>query len=397
MNQANKEQAQRALEIGKQYFHAGQYANALKMFNKSHRMHPLSEVSDWRLRAAKKVREEASAGSTPSSSRRASTPASSSSSRPSQSSSSRRRPRAATTNTAQTKKPPVMDASIRKIVDCTDYYKVLGISKKATSSELKKAYRKLALKYHPDKNKSPGADEAFKRIAMAYDTLNDTEKRQDYDRFGSEEQQQARQQRSPFGGGMRYRRGRHYEQEIDPEDIFNMFFGGVARAPRRNRGNNGDQRDQQQQGGLHLIQMLPLLLLILSSFMSMPTQTREEFFSLQQTSSFTKMRTTGGEVTKGQTGIVKDLKYYVGKNFKNQLGEKKERRKKLIEVEERVTSQYLNRLGRKCQREHQVQNMELQRARMSGNREYYKKASERTLQNCEDYNIFKSRLGYGDF
>ncbi len=54
-----------------------------------------------------------------------------------------------------------------------DYYKILGVSRTATEDEIKKAYRKMALKYHPDKNTSPGAEEKFKEVAEAYDVLND--------------------------------------------------------------------------------------------------------------------------------------------------------------------------------------------------------------------------------
>ncbi len=66
-----------------------------------------------------------------------------------------------------------------------DYYEVLGVAKNATADEIKKAYRKLAIKYHPDKN--PGdkeAEEKFKEAAEAYDVLSDSEKRQKYDQFG---------------------------------------------------------------------------------------------------------------------------------------------------------------------------------------------------------------------
>lgn len=54
-----------------------------------------------------------------------------------------------------------------------DYYKILGVARSATDDEIKKAYRKMALKYHPDKNKSPGAEEKFKEVAEAYDVLHD--------------------------------------------------------------------------------------------------------------------------------------------------------------------------------------------------------------------------------
>jgi DnaJ-class molecular chaperone len=67
-----------------------------------------------------------------------------------------------------------------------EYYQILGVAKTATADEIKKAYRKLALKYHPDKNPdNKEAEEKFKEISEAYAVLSDTEKRQQYDTFGS--------------------------------------------------------------------------------------------------------------------------------------------------------------------------------------------------------------------
>src|SRR6186997_3215869 len=77
-----------------------------------------------------------------------------------------------------------------------DYYKVLGIDKKASQEDIKKAYRKLARQYHPDTNKDAGAEERFKAISEAYDTLGDPDKRKKYDRGGS-----VLGGNSPFGGG----------------------------------------------------------------------------------------------------------------------------------------------------------------------------------------------------
>jgi molecular chaperone DnaJ len=77
-----------------------------------------------------------------------------------------------------------------------DYYKTLGVDKKASQEDIKKAYRKLARKYHPDTNKEAGAEERFKAISEAYDTLGDPEKRKRYDRGGS-----VFTGGSPFGGG----------------------------------------------------------------------------------------------------------------------------------------------------------------------------------------------------
>jgi len=97
----------------------------------------------------------------------------------------------------------------------SDYYKVLGVSKNASNSEIKKAYRKLALKYHPDQTKGDKQAEAkFKSISEAYAVLSDKEKRQQYDTFGSAGFQQRYSQEDIFRG-------------FDFADIFKEFgFGG---------------------------------------------------------------------------------------------------------------------------------------------------------------------------
>ncbi|XP_033826042.1 dnaJ homolog subfamily B member 1b [Periophthalmus magnuspinnatus] len=102
-----------------------------------------------------------------------------------------------------------------------DYYDVLGIKKGASEDEIKKAYRKQALKYHPDKNKSPGAEDKFKEIAEAYDVLSDPKKKDIYDRFGEE---------GLKGGGPTGGSGGpgtfSYTFQGDPHAIFAEFFGG---------------------------------------------------------------------------------------------------------------------------------------------------------------------------
>ncbi len=102
-----------------------------------------------------------------------------------------------------------------------DYYEVLGVSKDASEDEIKKAYRKIAIKYHPDRN--PGdkvAEEKFKEAAEAYDVLHDPQKKQQYDQFGFD---------GPMGGGAGGFGGFGAGGGFSMDDIFSMFgdvFGG---------------------------------------------------------------------------------------------------------------------------------------------------------------------------
>ncbi|NOZ76118.1 MAG: molecular chaperone DnaJ [Euryarchaeota archaeon] len=125
-----------------------------------------------------------------------------------------------------------------------DYYEVLGVSRDATKEEIKKAYRKLALKYHPDRNKSPDAEEKFKEISEAYGVLSDDTKRQQYDRFGhagidgrytAEDIFGGINFEDLFGGFEDLFGGRGFGGSI-----FDMFFGGGrgGRRPGPRRGSD---------------------------------------------------------------------------------------------------------------------------------------------------------------
>uniref|UniRef100_A0A914IFE9 J domain-containing protein n=1 Tax=Globodera rostochiensis TaxID=31243 RepID=A0A914IFE9_GLORO len=99
-----------------------------------------------------------------------------------------------------------------------DYYKILGVAKGASEDDIKKAYRKMALKYHPDKNKDPGAENRFK----AYDVLSDSKKKEVYDKFG-EEGLKADGAAGPGGPGRGG--GYHYTFQGDPMQMFAQAFG----------------------------------------------------------------------------------------------------------------------------------------------------------------------------
>lgn len=120
-----------------------------------------------------------------------------------------------------------------------DYYEVLGVSKTATQDELKKAYRKLARKYHPDLNKdNPEAEEKFKECNEAYDVLSDEQKRAQYDQFGHAAFENGGMGGGPGGFGGFGGAGGFGGSGM--EDIFDMFFGGQG--GRGGRSNAGPQR-----------------------------------------------------------------------------------------------------------------------------------------------------------
>ena len=114
-----------------------------------------------------------------------------------------------------------------------DYYEVLGVSKDASKDEIKKAYRKLSKKYHPDINQEEGADAKFKEISEAYEVLSDENKRAQYDRFGHSGPQQG------FGGSQGFG-GQDFSGFGGFEDIFGSFFGGGGARRDPNAPRQGD-------------------------------------------------------------------------------------------------------------------------------------------------------------
>ncbi|KAJ3555381.1 hypothetical protein NM688_g2608 [Phlebia brevispora] len=215
---------------------------------------------------------------------------------------------------------PEQAATVKRVRSCkvTEYYEILSVKKDCEETEIKKAYRKLALSLHPDKNGAPGADEAFKMVSKAFQVLSDPQKRAAYDQHGSDPE-------SRFGAGPSFARGTPgfagntfaggFEGEMSPEDLFNMFFGGgmgpafgggpvfTATFGRngftRVRTNARAQREQQEPRSI-FVQLLPLFLLfgfsllqMLPSLFTAPA-TPDPRFSFSPTSRYNVERQTGG-------------------------------------------------------------------------------------------------------
>ena len=114
-----------------------------------------------------------------------------------------------------------------------DYYEVLGLGRDATGEEIRKAFRKLAFKYHPDHNHNDGASERFKEVNEAYEVLSDSEKRAAYDRFGHSGAE------GFFGRGFD---GFDFSDFGGFGDIFDAFFGGAATTTRQASKRGADLR-----------------------------------------------------------------------------------------------------------------------------------------------------------
>ena len=328
--EVNKDEAERCKVIGANAMKQKQYERAAKFFRKSLSLYPLPGVEALLSTAERMVQSSTDDDNETSNNNNTSSSSSTNENDGNTTNTNNRYARSASTasTASSTTTNPSATAGtsssgrtytqahveiVEKILTAkanggrTAHYKVLGISATAcTESDIKKAYRKLAIKVHSDKNWAPKADEAFKAVGLAYATLSDPQKKAIYDRYGDEDPDN----RGGGSGGMRHHHrgpgGMHFRpgDEVSPEDIFNMFFGGMAGGPGggMHRGPGGmhfystfggpaggfaraaqqqRQRQQQQRGaagpaqddpgpGLgNLIQLLPFLLIMALSFMNM--------------------------------------------------------------------------------------------------------------------------------
>ena len=121
-----------------------------------------------------------------------------------------------------------------------DYYEILGVSKDSSESDIKKSYRKLALKYHPDRNANdPTAEEKFKELGEAYEILSNEEKRAAYDRYGHGAFDAAGMGGGGFGGSGNF---------TDPMDIFAQMFGGMGGFSEAFGGSRAQRRSNKRPG-----------------------------------------------------------------------------------------------------------------------------------------------------
>ncbi|KAM6089659.1 dnaJ homolog subfamily B member 12 isoform 1-T2 [Theristicus caerulescens] len=263
--------------------------------------------------------------------------------------------------------------AVKRVKQCKDYYEILGVNREASDEDLKKAYRKLALKFHPDKNHAPGATEAFKAIGNAYAVLSNPEKRKQYDQFGDEKLNPARHGHSHSD----FHRG--FEADISPEDLFNMFFGGGFPSSNVHVYSNGrmrytyhqrqDRREHQGDGGLGLfVQLMPILILIIVSALSQMMVSSPPY-SLSQ-------RPSVGHIHRRVTEHLKVV-YYVAENFADEYTGTN-----LKNVERSVEDDYIANLRNNCWKEKQQKEGLLYRARYFGDSDLYQRAQKMGTPSC---------------
>ncbi|XP_045129004.1 dnaJ homolog subfamily B member 12-like [Portunus trituberculatus] len=274
--------------------------------------------------------------------------------------------------------------AVKKIMRCKDYYEILGVSKDVTDSDLKKAYRKLALQFHPDKNKAPGAGEAFKAVGNAFAVLSDAEKKKQYDLYGPEEASSPSHHRNSYS---HHDFTRGYESDMTAEELFNMFFGGgypggnvyVRRGGRWERAGAGHGRDHHGQAGHNhqaahaeqsnvsvFLQLMPLLLILLLSLAS-SLLSSDPTYSLSPTSKYSVQRSTSN------LGV----SYYVKQDFSTDY------QGSIRRLEQHVEEDFVSTLRNACFKEKNYKENMIWRARSFGDAQMFKRAQELRTPSCD--------------
>ncbi|ODV88926.1 hypothetical protein CANCADRAFT_57992 [Tortispora caseinolytica NRRL Y-17796] len=284
-------------------------------------------------------------------------------------------------------------AAVERVRKCQhhEYYAILDVETSATDNDIKKAYRKLALIMHPDKNSAPGADEAFKMVSKAFQVLSDPQKKRIFDQTGQDPDSRGMGSASgtsaraggPAGAGFGDFFNAGGAGEMSPEDLFNMFFGGPPGAagggpfqsfgfggpgirihsfggspyasfggPRRRPAQNRAGNQANENILSTLIQFLPLILLIVLPLLS---GIWESFTSGPQTPAYRydymKPYTSEFETPNHH------IKYYMKPKDVNNLSDRQK-----LDYGRKVEHNYIQNLKWQCETQYSRQQQDINEA-----------------------------------
>ncbi|KAJ8099368.1 hypothetical protein POJ06DRAFT_133934 [Lipomyces tetrasporus] len=314
---------------------------------------------------------------------------------------------------------PAQAEAVNRVRKCRhyEYYSILDIEKTATDGDIKRAYRKLALLMHPDKNGAPGADEAFKMVSKAFQILSDKDKKATYDATGSDPDSRGgmpsgfsrrTSSRGDFNG--------MYADEISPDELFNMFFGGGGGGTTfqtsfggfggpgirihsfggspfspfgRPMNPGGGQRRPPPGGGdangetfspRMLIQLLPLILLfvvpLLSSLFDNSSSSSDTIFQAKTRFEFNP----SPPYTVERITPKYHVPYYVSPRDAAELNDKR-----LRLLDQRVENSYVGILQNKCAVESDLRQRKLEESQgwFFVDQEKYEQAKDMKMESCD--------------
>lgn len=303
---------------------------------------------------------------------------------------------AKTTESTEDVKPvkkftPEQAAAVKHIKAAKTHYEVLNVTQSATEKEIKKAYRMLALKNHPDKNPAPGAEDAFKKVSKAFQVLSDPATRKRYDMYGDDK---------PVNGMSYSRGGGAGMQQMSAEELFNMFFNGMHPNEHsrsggfpgyrtqtfsfghggggRRRAEDHSQQSQQQHvdtSGIAAILQILIPFIILYMFL----------FSNAYTASPYTMQPGNPSYPIAKETSQKGIPYYVGHSYDRDHRTPADRYKLEYDVEK----QYEKFLIAQCKEEQSNQRHELLQARYQGDQDKIIKLQHKTPVFCKKLREFR--------
>jgi len=370
--EVNKDEAERCIDLAQQAFNTGDRAKAERLLLKAERLYSTQRGKDLLILLSKLGESQSTAHTESTRRRKNSIPDETDNAKNSESKS------------CGLEYTQEQVTAVKKIKSSKDYYEILNVKKDATDTDLKKSYRKLALQFHPDKNKAPGAGEAFKAIGNAFAILSDPEKRKKYDLYGSDVVNSSSYNRSQENG-YEYNNGytRGFESDMTAEELFNMFFGttfpstGVYRRGGGGRGRTAyyysNAGSQQSEGGGQegsnvsvALQLLPVLFFILVTLLS-SFFVSDPVYSLNRSQKYNVKRVTQDL----------DVAYYVKETFTNDY------QGNIKRLESGIEEEYVSITRNECFKQRNYKDHMIWRARNFGDADMLKQAKDMTLPSCD--------------